>query len=270
MTNEQNPTPNYEAFVSSMNEIMKVKKLSDSAQDPRSAVKDKAKKDIREYAFSNAVAEMPENARQLANPDALTDEQVQRWMRFGHDKANETSANILSQNLDSIIDKEMPREGLEKLARIKNVAEKADEKQREVLDVYALLKSKEDFLKDYEGGKKIDKDKMKVVAEAAAEGLGEELAKGLKEKGYSTDIQNAIRGLAAHAVAEGHINGEALKGYAVSGLKKDIEEIRAVYQKIAEKSGSADAVAGNIIKKLAKGSREEFNMARDLIYGVGA
>jgi len=263
---EKKPNVNYEAFMKHMKELHDIAKLADEIKDNRVEIKEKAKKTLRDYAYS----QMPENKRP-ENADKLNEQTVQIYVEFSHRKAEEDSANVLYKNLESIVDSEMPRESLAKLAGTKEIGERADEKEKNIFEAYARFKGIEDLAKRYEEGKKLSKEETEMVRDAAIIALGDKLAEGLKEKGYSSDIQDYVREkLAPETVARGYLDSDKMKEYALPGFKKLAEQRKKDYEKLAEKSGTVADAAGEILKKMAKGSREEFDMARNMIYGAAA
>lgn len=257
---------NYHAFLADEKEHHDIAGLFDKIEDDRGDKKEKAKEDIRNYAFSQmsehlAEGERPESASVIDEPTA------QHWAKLGIGKARERSANKLSKSLDVILYSEMPREHVGKIAREDEIIKRANAEEKEVLDAYKAWKGIEEFKSRFESSGKVNSDGEKdIVNNATLIGLTEKLSKDLKDKGYSSDIQNYAMDLAKEIVARGYVSGDKKKAYALPGLGKMIELQKQNYDTIAEKSGNVEDVGLGILERLAKGSRKEFDIARDVIY----
>ena len=266
MTNSTENQEKYQAFFDAMDELSRADKLNEqAAKDPRSKVKDNAIDDLVKYAQERALKDGVDKL-----PNDFYNQDIQKYIGLRSSEANERSANILSGNLESIVN-EIPSDKLSKLAGSKEIAERVEGEDIYVLGAYRQWKFYEGFKEKYEKGEPISGDEEKIIGglrEIAAKSLGNKLAEKVKNEGYSKDIQNQSRALAYAAVQHGYVSD--IKEDVLSGLEKLAEEHKKNYEKIAYEKTPVEEIFRKTLKKMGSDKDiKEFELARNLVYKIG-
>jgi hypothetical protein len=185
------------------------------------------------------------------------------------------AANGFYFNLDSIVDEQMPAKSLEALVQAKEINERAEGKQKIVLEAYNSWKIMEGLKKRFENKEALSDEEKKYMIGAIARGAGEAEAENLRKQGYDNRAQAAGRALAQMAmqygIQSGYIGTDEHGDYALEGLKTIAESAKKNYENISKKLGKAEDIGREILKKMAENreSREEFGRAQELVYFVG-
>ncbi|HLF53708.1 MAG TPA: hypothetical protein VI544_00855 [Candidatus Nanoarchaeia archaeon] len=255
----------YNEVIEAMNESSRISELSDKRQDYRVSIKEKAKKELRDYAWNI----LPANTRPAKAADLDVDDSlVGSAVKMGFEMSQERAASLLSNNLEVIVNEQMPEESFRKLASNEEIAKRASGKEKSVFDSYNSLKYFEGFRSRYSRGEKLSEEEARMTEGFALKGLGDALAQGMKAEGYSSDIQQAARSLASDTLH--HLSKDSLRNYVLPVLDKLAFENKKKYAETSKKYGKIEDVAKEIFKKMAgnKSDRETFNLARQLMYAA--
>ncbi|MBI5803630.1 hypothetical protein HY450_00125 [Candidatus Pacearchaeota archaeon] len=259
-----------EEFVKGIDEAQKVQKLEGTRKDYRSDKKEKSEKvykdaqdELRQYAYEVATSRF-EGYKKKA--EEMTPEEVQKFYQLGQAEASEKAQIYFYENLDELLDKELPESALEILAGAEDVVKSADDKDRKILQKYLALKGIEEMTENYEKtGKPRNEEEAEAILKAGIRGYAEAQKEKLKNMGYNEEIQALGLQLAALAIQSGSISEDVVKKYAIAGLKSQIGEVK---KEEDEKENYKFAVR-NTIKRMARSDkREDFAKAINLVYSA--
>lgn len=263
------PKIELETFMKSRGNLEELANILDMQKDPRSAKKDEAEKSLRNLAHETAKKYI--EGYNLSDASKMNEEMVQNAIQLYQTIELETAANTFSANIEKILNEQVDKSKLEKLLASENASKiilsASSDKGREVLVAYSNYKSLEDFVSRYESsGKASNEEERKIISLAALDGIRK--IQEEKVKGYSNSVKKLSGNLAALALQQKEaIKDEEIKKYAIEGLKKQLDEAKAKYEEISTKKGlDAYGALTQSITKLAKGEREEFEQAMQLVY----
>jgi hypothetical protein len=257
----------FKEFIAGYEFLDRVAKLGDQAQDPRGNSKEKADSGLREVAHETAKKYIPDYSH--TDPKSLDPKFIQEAIKFGTDAAKSQSARVFYNNLEDILQNQMPESTLEKLVDFEEVIKAASEKDQKIMALRAQYNGLEDFAKEYAKGNYSPRNEQEAKAIEAhkANGAAKTESDYLKAQGYDMDIQNAGASLAAVASQIGYLDQNKTENYALIGIKDAAEQAKKIYDQETKTRNLKDAVR-DTIKKLANGSREEFEKAIALTYSA--
>jgi len=194
---------------------------------------------------------------------------VQNTIQFGQLTSQTQSARVFYDNLEDILNNQIPESTLEKLASTEEIIKAASDKDREVILLRAQYNGLEEFAKEYSRGSYAPRNEQeaKLIEKYKADGAAKAERDNLKTKGYDFDVVNAGGGLAAVASQLGYLDKNKAENYTLAGINEAIDEAKKKYENKAKSKDVKDAVR-NTLKKLAEGSREEFEKAIALTYSA--
>lgn len=256
MEDQENPSK-YTQFLDAMSKIREINELLARGQDDRPE-KQKAFKD----ALGNRVYREMDSEVKPEYRDDLKEETVNEVIRTSLDIAGETSANLISKDLETILG-EMPVESFEKMSLDEQIVKRAAGDEKKVFAACGQWQYFEDFKARYQEGKQLSEEQQGMIFGFGAKGLGDKMAKEYKDRGFSEKIQEGMRKIAYQAAKYHYVD---LKEYVIPGLEGVAKEHKENYDKIAKNKGSVADMSKRILRRLATGDVNEFNLARKLIY----
>ncbi len=246
---------------------------SEKIKHPRSETSKKYTDALIKKAYEHVKAEDPNYTRTLQD-FASNEQEVDTAIKRLNLKQRRDAAEYLYNNLDEIVDQEISDSGLEKLLFDKNardaILSTTDEKGKDAIEDYLNLRGLKEVVKKYKETENLPQDEntRKRILSLAAQGAADDAEKRMKEKGYKDREMIALsRNLAQMAAATGGYKDEVVRGYALKGLNKEIEDA----EKEHKDAKDAMKYTRNSLKKLAKSENpEEFGVAEELIYRAAA
>ncbi len=245
--------------------------IKQSEEDPRTAKVTESFTKLRPYAFTSG-----KDSNLILNPATteadLDEASIGRYARVGVGKDRERAANTCFNNLDSIVDTELPTGVLEKLVLREPIAKAigTDADSQAIYTSYFKVQQYTQFADKLSKKEALSPEQQKVVQGHGLEGFREALAEKAKADGFSYNIQEAVRELAQFSYSKGHIAEDQITNYAIKGVTVERDKAKKAYDQLAaDKKKDIYAVVRESVKKLAKGSTDEFNTAMSEIYTAG-
>ncbi|MDO8508071.1 MAG: hypothetical protein Q7S27_00135 [Nanoarchaeota archaeon] len=257
---------NLEDFIKFTKEEEEISRLVETKQkDSRASEKDKADKELRKRAY--------ETLKDIGEPgidfrtetaDTISPNFVQKGIQIRTTLNSEDSGRVFKDNTEDILNT-INQNSLEEIALAEPISKKGEKGYDEVLSLYQDYLGRKKLVERYEKGQVNDPRELQIIRSGGAKKAENEIREKLKNKGYSKDAQNMAADLAELAAREGYINDRYVKEGAGEIVKEAEKKLRD-YETSKDKK-VIDYVKASV-KNLAKGSTEEFETARGLIYQV--
>lgn len=255
----ENKAEQLEKFVGFMNDAQAVGAALDRMKDSRTDEQNKGQKDIKRLGYEWAKKSLPDFS---ANEDAVPDKQLMEYAQARAQFAIQDASNLLSSGLEQILGG-LEGKKLETLGNVKEVAEAAGDKYAAWRQAYDAVQGTRDLAARAKKGQ-VKKEEREVLLAGTAQTLADKAKKKFGEK-YSSALAHLAAQLTADAVMRGFAGANALNEGA-DRLVKDTEKALKDYEEKSKQS--LKEYVGEGMKKLVKGSRAQFERARDILYSV--
>jgi len=273
-------------FVQHMDSLEDLVKLS--KEDSRPVHKDKNQSKLREFAY-NTIDQYRDiiasaglfDISSITGPDSLKkpeNQEALKWgYEFGQGTINEYSADILTNNLNGVLNG-VQKEKLEQILN-KAIGENLSfgdlvesnygdlaKEYSEVLKSYKNYSGIKGLVDKYKKGGRMGEEETMVLYGGIAEIAANNIKEKLKEKGLSEEMQKSGSSIVGILIKSGNINKDSINAH-VDKLVKDAEE--KFRREESEKGKNISDYVTKALDKLVKDENpEKFNIARSVIYSM--